>query len=430
MKRFDRASIIALLTTLISFSSSQAIWALTETAQKIFEKNNESVYQIRIIDLNSGEKSSIGSGFRFSKEGLFATNYHVISEVISTPERYRIEYRKNNGERGDLFIKAIDVTYDLAILKSEEMENKSYLPLVVSPNSKGDKVFPMGNPLDLGMTIIEGTYNGAVGKDPYRQILLSAPLNEGMSGGPAIDSMGKIVGINVAMQGNDLSYLVPVQNLIDLVNRIKEENEKHNWKELVQEQILKKHDWIIRNVLETKWEYEIFGELKVPQNILPAILKCWGVSQKEQPEQDHFFSFSHKYCETEESVYLVPDLLTGTIGYSFIWINSENLNSLKIYKKLSKVYANSNYYPEAEEEDVTEFDCHNDFVKVADHDWKAVYCVRHYKNFKQLNDVVLNLVALGNPNRGEIIRIGLAGINEILAKKFLQEFLRGIKWVD
>ena len=100
---------------------------MTETAQNIYERHSASVYQIQIIDISSGEKSVIGSGFSFSKKGLFATNYHVISDVVDTPDRYRIEYHKGNEKKGELSILALDVAHDLAILKGES-DTVAFLP--------------------------------------------------------------------------------------------------------------------------------------------------------------------------------------------------------------------------------------------------------------------------------------------------------------
>ena len=166
MKNFYKSFLIGSLSILFFSILAGMAWGLTETAQKIYKRHSASVYQIQIIDINSGEKSVIGSGFSFSKKGLFATNYHVISVVVDTPERYRIEYHKGNEKQGELSLLALDVAHDLAILKGESGKH-SFLTLGSSNRLKGDRVYPMGNPLDLGMTIIEGTFNGLVGVKPY-----------------------------------------------------------------------------------------------------------------------------------------------------------------------------------------------------------------------------------------------------------------------
>ena len=56
-------------------------------------------------------------------------------------------------------------------------------------------------------------------KSFHDKILFSGALNPGMSGGPAIDGIGQVVGVNVSTAGNDISFLVPVQFLSVLLDR-------------------------------------------------------------------------------------------------------------------------------------------------------------------------------------------------------------------
>ncbi len=430
MKNSDRFSIVIFFWFFATFiGSANAAWGLTEKAQQIYERSSASVYQIQIIDLKSNEKSTIGSGFRFSKKGLFATNYHVISDVVATPERYRIEYVNANGERGDLILKALDVAHDLAVLQGEASD-KAYLSFATASMSKGDHVFPMGNPLDLGMTITEGIYNGLVGEDLYQRILLSASLNGGMSGGPAFNSKGKVIGINVSIEGNDLSYLVPAEYLLKLAGEITGKEETQEWQAVIQDQILEKYNKVIHKILKAKWSVEDFGSLKIPQNIAAADIKCWGKTEPEDIPEKQFYSYSYKWCRSESNIYLSSDFSTGTIGYYFISLGSKSLNPLEFYKVYSAELSETDFLPYVGEKDVTEFRCQSDFVKIAGHDWKGSYCARQYKKYPKLHDVFLTFAALGEAKQGHIVRIGLAGLDEPLARRFLQKFLGGIQWVE
>mgnify|MGYP001154024633 CR=1 FL=1 len=73
-----------------------------EQAEAIFKQLAPSLYQIRLIDNASGEKSSIGSGFQITADGVIATNYHVISGYARHPEKYRIEYLDHKGNKATL----------------------------------------------------------------------------------------------------------------------------------------------------------------------------------------------------------------------------------------------------------------------------------------------------------------------------------------
>jgi serine protease Do len=429
MKKFCKSFLIGSFSILFFSILAGMAWGLTETAQKIYKRHSASVYQIQIIDINSGEKSVIGSGFSFSKKGLFATNYHVISDVVDTPERYRIEYHKGSEKQGELSLLALDVAHDLAILKGRSSKGP-VLALGSSNRLKGDRVYPIGNPLDLGMTIIEGTFNGLVGVDPYQHILLSAPLNPGMSGGPAFSSSGKVIGVNVAIEGNDLSYLVPVEYLVKLVKEGIKKQKAKEWRGIIQDQILERHTHLIGQIAKADLSLEKFGSLRVPESLLPSGVKCWGNSEPEKIKEKQFYSFGQKWCQSQGDIYLSRSLFTGSFGYLFVWMESESLNATEFYKKYANKFSASRFYPYATEQEVVEFRCENDFVKLAERNWKVAYCVRQYKKYPKLHDVVVSLAVLGDPKRGHAINIGLAGINEKLARLFLNKLLGGIQWID
>ena len=69
-------------------------------ASELFSVFQERVFQIRVIDKSSGKKSAIGSGFSIDSNGLFATNYHVVSDLVIEPKRYRLEYVAFDGASG------------------------------------------------------------------------------------------------------------------------------------------------------------------------------------------------------------------------------------------------------------------------------------------------------------------------------------------
>ena len=83
----------------------------------------------------------------------------------------------------------------------------------------------MGNPLDLGFTIIEGTYNGLVDRTYNDRVHFSGALNPGMSGGPTVSAEGQVVGVNVATRrgGQLLSFLVPARYAAALLQRVREQ---------------------------------------------------------------------------------------------------------------------------------------------------------------------------------------------------------------
>ena len=79
------------------------------------------------------------------------------------------------------------------------------------PLAQGERIYSLGNPLDVGFAVIEGTYNGLVERSFYPTIFFAGSLNPGVSGGPTLDGQGAVIGVNVAARrdGEQVSFLVP-----------------------------------------------------------------------------------------------------------------------------------------------------------------------------------------------------------------------------
>ena len=162
---------------------------LTATAQAIYADARPRLLQIRTLVQETGSQSSIGSGFVVGADGFAMTNYHVVSQYLLEPAAYRLDYTAPDGSHGPLRVHAIDVANDLAVLRLDRGGWPYFefdLRAVGGTLPKGERLYAMGNPLDLGFTIVEGTYNGLVERSYNERIHFTGALNPGMSGGPAV----------------------------------------------------------------------------------------------------------------------------------------------------------------------------------------------------------------------------------------------------
>ncbi len=365
---------------------------LTNEAAGLYEKSRPGVFQIRVINLATKEKSATGSGFYISPEGHIVTNYHVVSEYIMKPDRYRVEHIGSDDTSRNLKLVHFDIVHDLAILLSDE-KPQYYLPLGHSQIDKGMNIFSMGNPHDLGMTIIEGTFNGLMENSRYRKILFSASLNSGMSGGPALNHSGEVIGINVSTMGNDVSFLVPVEFLKDLYTQVQANGAiaSVDYKNLIERQLLDNQDAFITNLISTDWEHLNTNGLLIPSEITPSV-KCWGDSYDEE---NALMVKVKTSCRSSDHIFMSNNMNTGYYEHWFSHHKSKGLNTFRLYNhiendlKFASSFADSFFFDNENKEDLTKFQCHTDFVKVAGQTWKTSLCVRQYKDFKQLSFKIL-----------------------------------------
>ena len=197
---------------------------LSRDARRIYELSRDKLVQIRTLLRNAGTQASIGSGFFVSADGLIVTNFHVASQLALEPERYRGVYVTMEGQEGEVELLAFDVQRDLAVLRAKGRTAAAPV-LGFRPAdealAQGERIYSLCNPLDIGFAVTEGTYNGLVKRSFYPRIFFGGTLNPGMSGGPAVDDAGRVLGVNVAkrLDGEQVSFLIPAEFAEALVKR-------------------------------------------------------------------------------------------------------------------------------------------------------------------------------------------------------------------
>jgi len=158
--------------------------------------------------------AGIGSGAVIdAKNGYVITNAHVVdngeSYIINLPDG-RVVPAKLIG---------IDVATDIAVLQADDMR-VSALRLGDSDALRvGDIVFAVGYPLGLEQSLSLGVVSG-LGRSSSAAALqdfiqTDAAINSGNSGGPLLDSQGRLVGINTAIVSrgggnNGIGFSVPI----------------------------------------------------------------------------------------------------------------------------------------------------------------------------------------------------------------------------
>ena len=167
-----------------------------------------------------------GSGSVLDKKGHILTNYHVIDGAQS------IEVTLATGNTFDADVVGHDLTNDIAVLKIDAPTEELY-PLVLGESGNlrvGQRVFAIGNPFGLERTLTVGILSSLNRSLPSRRghhfmksiIQVDAAMNPGNSGGPLIDSGGRVIGMNTAIasktgQNTGVGFAIPVNRIKRIV---------------------------------------------------------------------------------------------------------------------------------------------------------------------------------------------------------------------
>ena len=413
---------LLLILCLLSWHTGAA--AATGRAEALFAANAGAVVQVRVIDRASGDKSGIGSGFQVAPDGLLATNFHVVAEFAHQPQRFRLEYRDRNGQSVPLELLDVDVVHDLALLRAPAPLAVTLAPGGAEP-AHGQRLYSLGNPLDLAMSIVEGSYNGEVSGARYRKLLFSGALNPGMSGGPALDESGAVVGVNVARGGEQIGFLVPVEFLRQLLAR----REDARWQALgmeerIAEALLADQEQYFAGLLDGPWETQSFGGFRVPGRI-SAALRCWGGSSDRPGLR---YEHSAQECGSQDAIYIDETLQTGELRYEFHRFASRELNTAQFYGLLAGNYRHGEHYNASDREHVGNFRCREDFVRGSGIDWRVSFCARRYQRYAGLFDLSVAMASTDLLQRGLVVRLGVDGISERRARELLGRFIEVIEW--
>jgi serine protease Do len=400
---------------------------LPPATHELFERIKRRVAQVRIIESRSGTKSSIGSAFFVSADGHAITNYHVVSDLVLHPEDYTAELVRDGQEPVPVKLLDVDVVHDLAVIRLGQ-QVPDFFQLLEKPPPQGTRLFAMGNPRDLGITIVEGTYNGLVQDALYDRVHFTGAINPGMSGGPSLTGEGRVVGVNVATLGNQVGFLVPVDNARALLTRAlaakPEDSTPAALLDSVRKQLLDHQQLVTERLLATPLPQQSLGQYRVPGRWLP-FLKCWGDTPHDPEAQ---YTVTSYQCSSEEDLYLSSDHHTGAVAYSHQHLSSTKLGALRFSALYSAYFSSDPSVVDATREDVTNFRCHSEFVSSGGLTLRAALCLRAYKRFPGLYDLVLRAATLPSNNQGVDTSFTLAGFTPENARKIARHYLEGLSW--
>ncbi len=200
---------VSSLTTHPVDVSSAAPGVSPRTPAEIYERASKSiVYLLAAEDKN---EVSQGSGV-VVRQGIVATNCHVVEDAVLVGVFFqgstyrRVSKIDGNDER------------DLCLLRVENLPAPPIQLGSVSRTKVGERVYAIGSPRGLELTITEGLISGLrTSGDSFPYLQTSAPISAGSSGGALVSERGELLGITsfIVKHSQNLNFAAPVDWLLD-----------------------------------------------------------------------------------------------------------------------------------------------------------------------------------------------------------------------
>ena len=213
----------------VTVGDSQPVSSGELAISQVYDRASKAVVEISATSGSSfggGQARAQGSGFVVDRQGHIVTNQHVVADADSI----RVSFW--NGAAREAELVGTDPSTDLAVIRVDA-PRRLLRPLELANSdsvSVGDPVLALGSPFGL-----EGTVTSGIVSALHRQmtapnnftiqdtIQTDAAINHGNSGGPLLDRLGRVVGVNAQIEsesgGSDgVGFAIP-SNTVRSISR-------------------------------------------------------------------------------------------------------------------------------------------------------------------------------------------------------------------
>jgi len=409
-------------------------------AQSVFKTVRPFVFQIKTALGPESPKASYGSGFVVHEDGYLVTNYHVVSQSVQEPNKYKM-FLIDGEETLEAKILGVDIIHDLAVVKVDK-KFKKVLKLARRMPEQGAKIFSVGLPKDLNIAITEGNYNGVVQSGIYRRVHMASPLNSGMSGGPTVNKHGNVIGVNVAVliSSQNISFSVPVEFVKKIMARtIVKSNAKgaslndekpKEFDSMIAKQIKQIQFSLISDLERSKGVHLKLADWTVRKP--SKILKCWSTNGDDE---DGYYQSVREICYLQEGAFIKGKMTTGSYEVEYNTFKSSRLSPWQLLSLSARTFNQSNIFSSVlfndfylKDDLLTKFSCAE--KKLVNKNGVPIlvnYCLRAYVKYPSIYNIDFKLITLTKDKRALVMSAGLSGFTMGNIKKFMEIHINGIK---
>jgi S1-C subfamily serine protease len=191
----------ALNVTLVkhAFPATVLVGAERDVKKIVYDQYGRQIVTIE-------KKTQFGTGFFIRKDGYFLTNNHVISDENGNNPVSSVKVTLLNGKTYTAKRIHNDGNIDIALFKLDTVPENLPTLSIASQSETGESVMISGHPELSGWSAMFGkiSNNDRLSDRGVWHVQTDADFDNGISGGPLLNSRGQVVGINTYMTGEGM----------------------------------------------------------------------------------------------------------------------------------------------------------------------------------------------------------------------------------
>lgn len=397
----------------------------------------QAVVSIRTLVGNGTEPVSTGSGFFVGATGRLVTNHHVVGLALRKPSHYRIQLKLPGGATATAQIVGFSLADDLAVLQLSTPlpAGMTWIGLAKSlPTPKdGSAIYAFGDASGMGVVSTRGHYSGLLDKAGFERYHFTGTLNPGMSGGPAVDQRGQLIGVNAARRtdAEQMSFLVPAARVHALVARTAQSSalDPAAVAAEVRRQLEGFHAQLAQVALSGDQTSARYGPYRVPE-FGGARLKCGPINDASADDRDEPrpTEVQGATCRMVNSLDWGDDIIIGHVEYSHRHFRAMSLNGWRFNTAMDNLHRQR--LGESASNVMAAAQCVDKFTRSGRDGRLPVrltWCTQAYREFEGVYDVWISVLTRDRPNEALLSKLQIYGVSWAQAQAYTRRLLEGIE---
>jgi hypothetical protein len=170
------------------------------------------------------------------------------------------------------------------------------------------------------------------------------------------------------------------------------------------------------------------GRYTVPDAKVPFV-RCWGYPY-DQPAR--LYDRDTRVCYSNSNVFVDERVYTGALNFRHQRFEARDIGTVRFAALIESVYAAEplSFGILSNRKALTEFRCHDDFVRRPAGTLRVALCVRAYKSFAGLYDFHLRAVTVNSSSSALLSDLTIEGVGFETGRRFAQQYVEAISWTN